>query len=173
MNIRSFVDTDLEPITRLFTESVHTLAVGAYGDGQREAWAPRPPDTDYWRRRLQPLRTLVAENDGELVGFISFQENGHIDMMYTAPRHSRRGVATVLFKRVEATLISLGVIELFTEASLVARPFFERHGFRVTEEQNVSVRGTTLTRFAMSKPQVAAQQGVPADVARPAGERRG
>ena len=156
MNIRSFVDTDLEPITRLFTESVHTLAVGAYGDGQREAWAPRPPDTDYWRRRLQPLRTLVAENDGELVGFISFQENGHIDMMYTAPRHSRRGVATVLFKRVEATLISLGVIELFTEASLVARPFF-----------------TTLTRFAMSKPQVAAQQGVPADVARPAGERRG
>jgi hypothetical protein len=62
----------------------------------------------------------------------------------------------VLFKRVEATLISLGVIELFTEASLVARPFF-----------------TTLTRFAMSKPQVAAQQDVPADVARPAGERRG
>lgn len=38
---------------------------------------------------------------------------------------------------------------LFTEASLVAVPFFQRHGFRIVEEQTVVSYGVQLRRCAM------------------------
>ncbi|PAM07785.1 GNAT family N-acetyltransferase, partial [Acinetobacter baumannii] len=51
---------------------------------------------------------------------------------------------------------------LFTEASLVAKPFFLRHGFSVVEEQNVSRGGVMFRRYAMRKA-VVAQHGAQAD----------
>src|ERR687893_1761 len=40
---------------------------------------------------------------------------------------------------------------VFTEASVTARPFFERQGFRVLGERRVLRLGVELTNFAMEK----------------------
>ena len=37
-------------------------------------------------------------------------------------------------------------------ASVTARPFFERHGFRVIAPQTVAKRGQSLLNFRMDKP---------------------
>ena len=54
---------------------------------------------------------------------------------------------------------------VFTEASVTARPFFERRGFRVVRERRVARRGVQLTNFAMEKPlrppDGGAKQGAP------------
>jgi putative acetyltransferase len=151
MKIRQYQQTDLEPVASLFTESVHLLAVGAYDAEQRMAWAPQPLRLDFWRERLSHLTTLVAEIGGELAGFISYEDSGHIDLLYTAPAHVRSGIATALYGKVENVLGSLGVDELFTQASLVARPFFERQGFRIVDEQRVVLDSVSLQRYAMRK----------------------
>ena len=38
-----------------------------------------------------------------------------------------------------------------THASITARPFFERRGWRVVKEQRVERRGVALTNFVMEK----------------------
>ena len=60
-------------------------------------------------------------------------------------------MASQLFGRTEATLRALGVTQLYTEASLLGRPFFTRHGFMVKEEQHIELRGAQFLRFAMVK----------------------
>lgn len=152
MNIRPYRASDLESVARIFTEAVHELAASSYDNEQRSAWAPRPPDNSYWRQRLEALQTIVAEIDREPAGFLSYEEDGHIDLLYTAPAYVRRGVATALYRHVEGIFLSSAIAEIFTEASNTARPFFEHHGFRVVEEQIVKVRGVTLPRYAMRKP---------------------
>ena len=156
MIIRSYREANLAAIADLFTASVHSLAVGHYDAVQRAAWAPQPPDLTYWRERLRSMQTLIAEEDGALAGFIAYEQNGHIDLLFTAPEYARRGVASLLYRHVESALLILGVEALFTEASLVARPFFERQGFRVEEEQHVKVRGAWFRRYAMRKPVIVA-----------------
>jgi putative acetyltransferase len=153
MNIRPYEDADLEAVAHLFTASVHELASAHYTAAQCAAWAPRPPQLEEWRQRLASARTLLAEDSpgGELAGFISFMGDGHIEFLYTAPARAWRGVASVLYRHVETVLMAAQVPVLLTEASLVARPFFERQGFRVIEEQRVYVRGQGFRRFAMSK----------------------
>lgn len=87
--------------------------------------------------------------------------------VHVAPSYARRGVASALYGHVERLLVSAGAGELLTEASLVARAVFERFGFVVTEEQEVSLRGSSFRRFAMRKQLVPAQPGVSARLPRP------
>ena len=151
MKIRSYTDDDLAAVAALFTASIHGLATGHYDAAQRAAWAPQPPDLDEWRRRLQGLNTLLAETQGRLAGFLAYAEDGHVDLLYTAPDSPRKGVASALYAEAEAALFASGVRRLYTEASLVARPFFERQGFVVREVQDVERRGLVFRRYAMDK----------------------
>ncbi len=74
-----------------------------------------------------------------------------LDMMFVHPAHQRLGVATALLATVESVAREQGLSRLFTEASITARPFFERHGFRVIRQRTVHRRGQDLTNFAMEK----------------------
>jgi putative acetyltransferase len=158
MLIRRYTHADLRAVARLFTDAIHGLAVSHYDEAQRTAWAPRPPDLALWEARLKPIKVLVAqeetqeENAGALLGFIGYENNGHIDLMFTSPAAARRGIASRLLGQAEAALRALDVQELFTEASLLGRPFFERQGFTVKEEQHIELRGAQFRRFAMVKP---------------------
>lgn len=151
MNIRDYRDTDLSAVVTVFTESVHELGRQHYDAAQRAAWAPREPDHGEWAARLDVQHVLVADGGDELLGFIAYTDDGHIDLLYTAPGAPRRGVATALYRAAEAALLVRGVRELHTEASLVAQPFFAAQGFCVAEEQQVERRGVTFRRFAMRK----------------------
>ncbi len=151
MNIREIMSTDVPSLVRLFTESVHGLALGAYSSEQCAAWAPAEPDMQWWHRRFASVSGLVASFDSALAGFVTYESSGHIDLLYTHPAFARRGVASALIAKAEAKLHQSGVKALFTEASLVARPVFEAFGFRTVEEQVVPLRGGTFRRFAMRK----------------------
>lgn len=151
LEIRSYRDADLAAVAHLFTASVHQVAASHYDAHQRSAWAPEPPGLEEWRQRLAAVRTLVCENHSQLAGFVSFHPGGRIEYLFTSPGQTRRGVATALYRHMEMELAASGVEELSTEASLVARPFFERQGFWVVEEQMVERGGATFQRFAMCK----------------------
>jgi putative acetyltransferase len=159
--IRPYRESDFATVVLLFTESVRHLACEHYDATQLAAWAPRPADLNSWAVRLAGLRTLLAEVNMNVAGFISYERNGHIDLLYVSPLHSRQGIAPALYRDAEAALYSEGISDFVTEASKTARPFFERHGFRVTEEQNVELCGVAFQRYVMRK--AIAQQSVPSD----------
>lgn len=151
MNIRDSRLSDREVAVDIFHSAVHSLAASHYTKEQRDAWAPHPPDPEYWQRRLAEWRVRVAEEDGRVIGFIAFNDDGHIDLLFTAPAYARRGVATALYRDAEAMLARRGVSVVFTEASAVARPFFERMGFHVVDEETVTRSGVALHRYRMRK----------------------
>lgn len=149
--IRHACDADLAAIAELFTESIHGLAGAHYDVAQRAAWAPRPPDLEGWRTRLAGLRTLLAEDAAGLLGFLSYEPDGHIDLLYTAATQARRGVATALLQRAEREMGTLGADVFHTEASLVAQPFFARHGYAVVAEEVAYRQGLAFRRLRMNK----------------------
>lgn len=151
MKVRRYIESDLEPLVQIFVEAVHVGAARHYDAAQRAAWAPIPPDLSRWRCRFESVCMLVAEEDGRAIGFLSYELDGHIDMLFTSPAHTRRGIASELYRQAESSLLAHGVHELFTEASYIARPFFEKHGFVVEEQELVTRNGVVLPRFNMRK----------------------
>ncbi|WP_372963992.1 GNAT family N-acetyltransferase [Marinobacter sp.] len=149
--IRKYRIQDLSPVVRVFTDSVHELTAAAYDETQRYAWASRMPNLDTWQERLASMETLVAEDGTTLAGFISYEPSGTIDLVFTAPNFARQGIASALYHEAEQQLKKKGVKELHTESSVIARPFFEKHGFEVLDEQRVTIRGAQFLRFTMRK----------------------
>lgn len=158
VTIRPFRDDDLDSVAAVFTAAVHGLAAEYYSAAQISAWAPVPPDISQWRMRLVGLTTLLVVRDEQVAGFISYADDGHIDLLFTHPAHARQGVASALCIAAESALRAHGCGRMFTEASLAARPGFEQWGFSVVEEQHVQLRGQTFLRFAMHKQLLAPAQ---------------
>ncbi len=150
--IRDYDAGDAPKIARLFYETIRSVNRADYSEEQVRAWAPGVPDPEEWHARMAGRRTLVAEEDGEVVGFAELEGEGHLELLYLRGDVVGRGVGRRLYREVEREARGLGLGRIFTEGSITARPFFERQGFRVVREQTVSRRGVGLTRFAMEKP---------------------
>lgn len=149
--LRDYRAQDLQALVELFSASVHQLAADDYAQAQRQAWAPAQADMPAWNVRLTALELLIAEDNRQLAGFIGFTSDGHIDLLFTAPRYARQGVAATLYAAAQTRIKATGATSAFTEASLTARPFFARQGFSVEQAQTVVRGAVTLQRFAMRK----------------------
>ncbi|MEM1077138.1 MAG: GNAT family N-acetyltransferase [Pseudomonadota bacterium] len=150
--LRDFRPEDAAAVAQLFFDAVH-LGTGAhYTPEQQTAWAgaaPRPPEI--WVARLTGQVCKLAVQKDTLVGFMSLEPQGRIDLAYVAPQVAGSGVAWHLYQALEAEAQRRGLRALRTEASLSARPFFERQGWQVDAAQEVERDGVSLRNFRMSK----------------------
>jgi len=113
-------------------------------------WARDDIDVESWAAKRAAAGTIVAVVDAVVAGFTDFDGSGYIDMLFVDPRFARRGVASALLARVFDVASEREVDELSVHASLTARPFFERHGFVVIEEQHPIRDGVIMVNFRMS-----------------------
>jgi putative acetyltransferase len=152
VQIRPYAAGDAGVLVDLFRDTVRSVNLADYSAEQVRAWAPDEIDRDAWADRLAQNRSFVAELGDAIAGFTELTAEGHVHMLFVAQDRQRQGVATALLERVEAEARDLGLDRLTTEASLTARPVFEKHGYTVVQRQQVTIRGQTLTNFRMAKP---------------------
>lgn len=149
--MRCYKPKDAAAVARLFTESVRATCTRDYSPKQIAAWAPEPPDVEQWRRRLDSLIAFLAEEDSKIVGFATFESDGHLDHLYVDNRFQRRGVASALWRRIEQEALARGIHRIFTEASVTALPFFESVGFRVTASGNIEHNEVSFKNYRMER----------------------
>ena len=147
--IRGYRLGDLDALIDVFLRAIREVACRDYTSAQIDAWAR--VDRGTWSERRLSRPTWVAEWQGNIVGFTDLEADGHLDMMFVHPDYQGLGIATALLCTVEQAARHQGLIRLFTEASLTARPFFERRGFVVLASQQVSHHGQVLTNFQMER----------------------
>ena len=155
MNLRPYRPSDAPALAALCLASIRALGPAAYAPGEVEAWAAYPALTPEGLRefaaRLARGTCFVADIDGRPAAFAQLDAPDHLDFLYCAPTHARRGVASALYARLEAEARARGAAELRTEASRVARPFFEKNGFVVVTTERVERAGMRIERFRMTK----------------------
>lgn len=158
-HLRRYESRDLEELITLFYETVHTVNLRDYTQEEADAWVPSPEsvDREAWDRSLSAHFTLVAEAEGRLVGFGDMDAAGYFDRLYVHKDFQGRGAAAALAEALEARAWEEGAERITVHASLTARPFFEKRGYRVKKEQRVSrnhpVLGhaVSITNFVMEK----------------------
>lgn len=151
MNIQNYTADKAREIADLFHRSVHDIDPSIYTLEQQEAWAPTPPDYSRWAERLSLKRPFIALVDNRIAGFIELDVDGHIDCTYTHPYFKGQRVAAALYKHLEAEAKKRKLNRLYVEASTIARPFFERHGFSLIRDNNVKRNGVTFINHSMEK----------------------
>ena len=147
MEIRKYRHDDLEEIIALFKETVLCVNRKDYAQNQVEAWANRAEPTR-WSVSLQKHLTYVAVENGMITGFGDMDENGYLDRLFVHKDFQGMGIATAICDRLERET-ECG--SFLVNASITARPFFERRGYNVIKSQEVEIDGVLLTNYVMKK----------------------
>ena len=147
MKLRRYESKDLPEIADLFRKTILTVNCRDYSQEQVEVWAKRWQNLlrrDEWFLRLF---TLVAEQDGKIIGYGNIDESGYLDHLYVHRSYQRQGVATALCEALEVHTDC----NVLVDASITAKPFFEQRGYKLLKENAVELEGIFLTNFTMVK----------------------
>ncbi len=147
MIIREYQPSDCEELAQLFFNTVHTVNAEDYTKEQLCAWASGRVDLEQWNRSFLLHYTLVAVEDGKIVGFGDIDPSGYLDRLYVHKDYQRKGVASALCDRLEQAAGD----RIFSHVSITARPFFESRGYKPVKMQQVERQGVLLTNFIMEK----------------------
>lgn len=149
IRLRAYAPGDRAAVHAVFYRAVREGAAARYTAAQRAAWAPdrlvNPDRPD----RLAGQFCLVSENAGHITGFMSLREDGYLDMAFVLPEVMGKGHAAALYDAILAQAQRRALPRMTAHASLLARPFFERRGWCVTQAEDHPVGPVTLRRFAM------------------------
>jgi len=155
--VRRFRDDDAESLAELCLAAIDQIGSHGYSNKQLNAWAARHPGAQLYRDRVAAgavIFVAAAENDTP-VAYALIEPDGHLDRLYNHPEHSRQGLAGKLLERAEAHAVSHNISRLYTEASELARPAFERAGYAVTQRRDFEIDhdgiAVPMHNFAMEK----------------------
>jgi putative acetyltransferase len=122
-----------------------------YSEAQRAAWVPVPRSGDDWVARLQGQDIILAEQEGDAVGFMSLAEGGYVDFAYIRPRAQHSGLFRQLLSRIVERAVAKREPLLWTHASLMAEPAFAKLGFTVRRRERVRIGDQQFDRCEMEK----------------------
>jgi ribosomal protein S18 acetylase RimI-like enzyme len=126
LTIRRATSADADDVARVFTASFGTLT-----------FLPvlHAPDEDrafIGDVVLVKHEVLVAEEDGEIVGFVAMAHGNWVEHLYVDPDRRRRGIGSALLDRAKARMPAGFELWVFQQND-AARRFYEKHGLRVVE----------------------------------------
>lgn len=138
----------------ILLRAIAEIGPRAYSPEQVAAWRSRHPGAASYRERVAAADAIMVavDNRDRPVGYVLVQTDGHVDHLYLHPHHTRRGLAERLLDAAETFARSQSAERLFSEASDLARPVFERAGYKMTHRRDLSIDGVAIHNWAMEKP---------------------
>ena len=150
MTLRNYQPSDCRETARLFYETVHTINARDYTREQLDAWAPENQDLGEWNRRFLEHRSVVAVDQGQILGFGDLAPDGYLDRLFVHKDFQRQGIASAICQYLEQDFAGT----ITTHASITAKPFFLARGYQVVREQQVCCRSVWMTNYVMEKREI-------------------
>lgn len=150
-HFRKATAEELNAILTLFEQTINAVNAAHYSPEQLRAWTSSVSKKDRWQKKIDEKHFLLAFVGRELTGFSSLTVDGHLDFLFVSKHHQRQGIATLLYIALEQHARKHQVQMLTVDASITAKPFFEKHGFVLVQEQLVLIDGVALINFKMKK----------------------
>lgn len=152
-SIRRFVKSDAARLAEITLAAIRSVGSARYSSEQIGVWASRHPGPDRFihRARAGHVIFVAQPRQSEAAAYALLEPDGHLDMLYCHPDHTRRGLADGLLAHAETHARDQGATRLYTEASELARPAFERAGYEVLHRRDLAIDGVAIHNFAMEK----------------------
>ena len=148
MQLREYIPSDCAQLAELFHQTVHSVNAKDYTQEQLDAWATGEVDFQAWDESFRTHRTIVATENGAIVGFGDMDETGYLDRLYVHKDYQGQGIASAICDELERFAAGK---TFATHASITAKLFFQHRGYHVVRKQEVIRHGVALTNFVMEK----------------------
>lgn len=151
MRIREASEEDLPVLASLYESSVRTLGPERYSAAQVEAWAAFARDREGFHAKVLRGTCLLAEEDGETLGFATLEPDGVVGLLYVRGDRGRHGIGSALLSAVVGLAEERGLPRVRTIAGELSRGLFERFGFVRYETEETAYNGAVFRRVLMER----------------------
>ncbi len=148
MILRAYTPDDCKTLAELFFNTVHTINAKDYSEEQLNAWATGHIDLEQWNRSFLSHYTVVAEIDGTVVGFGDIDNMGYLDRLFVHANFQNQGIATAICDKLKQ---ASNAEKIVTHASITAKGFFEKRGYKVVTKQQVQRQLILITKYVMER----------------------
>lgn len=149
MKIITYNKNYSKQIAELFTNTIHKTCNKEYTKEQLNAWANPNIDYEVWEKRLDKTKPYLAILDEKLVGFAEFYED-YIDCFYVHHKYQGQGVGKTLLSHLLNQAKQNKIKTLRVDASITAKPFFEKYGFKEVKKNYVKRDNQDLINYSMT-----------------------
>lgn len=151
--IREFESRDAAVLVQVTLAAIRSVGTVRYTEKQVAAWAARHPGPERFLERAKAghLIFVAADDTDNPVAYALLEPDGHLDMLYCHPNHTRQGLADDLLAHCERVAQEMDASRLYTEASELARKAFERAGYRELHRRDFEIEGVAIHNYAMEK----------------------
>ncbi|NRA92018.1 MAG: GNAT family N-acetyltransferase, partial [Psychroserpens sp.] len=80
LEFREADSNDIPEITAIFRDTIRTVNIKDYSREQIEVWASGAEDLKKWQDRIRKFYFLVAEINGQIVGFSYLKNGNYLDI---------------------------------------------------------------------------------------------
>lgn len=149
MNCRHYCSNDYAEIVDLFYTTVHTINAADYSAEELEAWAPSDKSDFFPEKLLAESYCIIVEESGKILGIANATSEDKFDCLYVDKDSQKRGVGNLLANQIEQYCKGQGTERINVDVSLTARPFFEKRGYEILEQQIVLRRNQNIKNYKM------------------------
>jgi len=142
---------DIKEITQLFYDTIQVINSRDYPKDEIDDWSSWYKDIDKWAERVDEQYFIVAKLDDKVVGFSSLATDGYLDFMFVHKDFQGQGIAKALLTEIENKASIQQNDLIYSDVSITAKGFFEKHGFDVEKQQMKKSKKKELINFRMTK----------------------
>jgi|SRR5690554_516472 len=142
---------DIKEITQLFYDTIQVINSRDYPKDEIDDWSSWYKDIDKWAERVDEQYFIVAKLDDKVVGFSSLATDGYLDFMFVHKDLQGQGIAKALLTEIENKASIQQNDLIYSDVSITAKGFFEKHGFDVEKQQMKKSKKKELINFRMTK----------------------
>lgn len=135
-------------IPTLFTNTIHKTCNKDYSQVQLDAWASPNINFKIWEEKVVKSEPYLAIIQNKLVGFVEFYED-YIDCFYIHHEYQGMGIGKSLLEHVLAIAKNNNISKIKVDASITAKPFFEKFGFKQIKMNHIKRCEEELINFSM------------------------
>ena len=152
LSMRLLTKQDIPQMRALLRSTVLTVNSKDYTHEEVEDWASCGDSVEHWKELLAKNDYIgIFDGQGNIIGFSSMNSEGHLHSMFVHKDWQHQGMASRMLAEVENMAREYGVPKIVVEASITARPFFEKHGYTAVKAQKAKANRLYLTNYVMEK----------------------
>lgn len=142
---------DLEEIQQLFIETISEVCKNDYSPQEIEIWVSSVKSKKRWIEKLTNQYFLIAELNDKIVGYCSLENDNYIDLLYVHKDYQQKGIANLLYSKIEMQALKKNVTHLTVDASITAKVFFEKKDYHVLKKQINVIQKVQIINYKMIK----------------------
>ncbi|MFB6115494.1 MAG: GNAT family N-acetyltransferase [Candidatus Nanohalobium sp.] len=147
--IREYASEDFEECREIIEKATSSIDT-KYSSEELEHLEQAVPDMVAELAEKDEFKFYVAENE-TITGVAGFHPKGKIAGIFIHPDHQREGIGRKLMQKIDNEAEKEGVEELEVSASITAKEFYEKFGFKTIEETESEIEGKYIPIYKMKK----------------------